>query len=73
MDNKQNISKPKAVMFLFVLLTQVQIGMSQFYNLPNDYFFNVLTDKNLSKVDSVQTHISIQPFIPFFNKAKYDE
>ena len=68
MDNKQNISKPKAVMFLFVLLTQVQIGMSQFYNLPNDYFFNVLTDKNLSKVDSVQTHISIQPFIPFFNK-----
>ena len=59
MDYKQNIIKPKAVMFIIVLLTQVQMGMSQFYNLPNNYFFNLLTEKNLSKMDSVQTHSSI--------------
>mgnify|MGYP000872966162 FL=1 len=41
---------------------------AQFYNLPNDYFYNTLTQKELSKIDSVQTHISIQPYIPFFNK-----
>ena len=68
MEYKQSIVKPKTVMFLIVLLTQVQIGMSQFYNLPNDYFFNLLTDKNLSKIDSVQTHSSIQPYIHFYNK-----
>lgn len=68
MDYKQNIIKPKAVMFIIVLLTQVQMGMSQFYNLPNNYFFNLLTEKNLSKMDSVQTHSSIQPYIPFYNK-----
>lgn len=68
MEYKQSIVKPKTVMFLIVLLTQVQMGMSQFYNLPNDYFFNLLTDKNLSKIDSVQTHSSIQPYIHFYNK-----
>jgi hypothetical protein len=51
-----------------VLLTQVQMGMSQFYNLPNNYFFNLLTEKNLSMIDSIQTHSSIQPYIPFYNK-----
>ena len=68
MDNKQSIHKGKIVMFLFVLLLKVQIGMAQFYNLPNDYFFNLLTDKNLTKVDSEQTHVSMQPYIPFYNK-----
>lgn len=41
---------------------------AQFYNLPNDFFFNTLTDRALSKVDTVQIHSSIQPYIPFFNK-----
>ena len=44
---------------------------SQFYNLPNDYFFNTFTQRQLAKVDSEQTHSSIQPYIPFFNK-KYE-
>lgn len=44
---------------------------SQFYNLPNEYFFNNLTQKQLARVDSEQIHSSIQPYIPFFNK-KYE-
>ncbi len=44
---------------------------AQFYNLPNDYFFNNLTQKQLAVLDSEQTHSNIQPYIPFFNK-KYE-
>ncbi len=42
---------------------------AQFYNLPNDYIFNVLTQKQLAKKDS-SLHSGIQPYIPFFS-AKY--
>jgi hypothetical protein len=56
------------VLFLFVLLFSIQSIKAQFYNLPNEYFFNTITQKNLSKIDSVQTHSSIEPYIPFFNK-----
>lgn len=41
---------------------------AQFYNLPNEYFFNRLTERKIAQIDSVQTHGSIQPYIPFFNK-----
>jgi hypothetical protein len=44
---------------------------SQFYNLPNDYFFNTFSQRQLAKLDSEQIHSSIQPYIPFFNK-KYE-
>lgn len=44
---------------------------AQFYNLPNDYFFNLLTQKQLSKLDTVPSHPAIQPYIPFFN-TKYN-
>ncbi len=53
-----------------LLLTTISLK-SQFYNLPNDYFFNNLTQKQLARLDSEQTHSSIQPYIPFFNK-KYE-
>ena len=44
---------------------------SQFYNLPNEYFFNNFSQRQLARVDSEQLHSSIQPYIPFFNK-KYE-
>ncbi len=44
---------------------------AQFYNLPNDYFFSAFTQRQLARIDSTQTHASIQPYIPFFNK-KYE-
>lgn len=44
---------------------------SQFYNLPNEYFFNTFSQRQLARLDSEQIHSSIQPYIPFFNK-KYE-
>ncbi len=44
---------------------------AQFYNLPNDYFFNTITQKYLAKIDSEQVHLGMQPYIPFFHK-KYE-
>lgn len=44
---------------------------SQFYNLPNEYFFNTFSQRQLAKIDSQQIHSDIQPYIPFFNK-KYE-
>jgi hypothetical protein len=41
---------------------------AQFYNLPNDYFFNTTLQKQLAEFDSMQIHSSIQPYIPFFNQ-----
>lgn len=40
----------------------------QFYNLPNDYFFNTLSQRELARIDSQQVHPAIQPYIPFFGK-----
>ncbi len=40
---------------------------AQFYNLPNEFFFNLQTQRNLSKIDSSQVHTSIQPYVYFFN------
>ncbi len=55
--------------FIFCFLS-IEIK-SQFYNLPNEYFFNTITQRNLAQIDSVQIHAGIQPYIPFFNK-KYE-
>lgn len=46
------------------------ISVAQFYNLPNEYSFNLLTQKQLAKKDS-NIHSSIQPYIPFFSQ-KYE-
>ncbi|MBI3519675.1 MAG: hypothetical protein HY062_10005 [Bacteroidetes bacterium] len=55
--------------FIFYLLSGSL--KSQFYNLPNDYFFGTFTQRQLAQIDSEQTHPAIQPYIPFFNK-KYE-
>lgn len=58
------------LIFLFSLLISNSLK-AQFYNLPNDYFYNTLTQRQLARVDSEQTHLGIQPYIPFFSK-KYE-
>jgi hypothetical protein len=40
---------------------------AQFYNLPNDYFFSLLTERELAKKDP-QVHSDIKPYIHFLNK-----
>ncbi|MES2512525.1 MAG: hypothetical protein V4580_00200 [Bacteroidota bacterium] len=55
--------------FIFYLLSCSL--RSQFYNLPNEYFFNTLSQRQLARVDSEQLHSAVQPYIPFFNK-KYE-
>ena len=58
------------ILFVLAFIFSKPIN-AQFYNLPNEYFFNTLTQKNLSKIDSVQIHAGIQPYIPFFN-SRYE-
>jgi len=45
---------------------------AQFYNLPNDYNFALLTEQNLAKKDS-SIHSSIKPYIHFFSKKYIHE
>jgi hypothetical protein len=43
---------------------------AQFYNLPNDYFFSLLTEKKLAQKDSL-IHAGIKPYIHLFSN-KYE-
>jgi hypothetical protein len=64
-------NKASALKLTFFVILSVLISLplrSQFYNLPNDYFYNTFSQRELAKVDSEQLHSSIQPYIPFFNK-----
>ena len=44
---------------------------AQVYHLPNDYFFDLLSQRQLAKIDSEQIHSGIKPYILFLNK-KYE-
>lgn len=56
----------------FLVLVSISVSVkAQFYNLPNEYFFNTFSQRQLARLDSEQIHSSIQPYIPFFNK-KYE-
>jgi len=59
----------KQVSYLIALSLMPLLIKSQFYNLPNDYFYNTITQKQLSKVDTEQLHLSIQPYIPFLIRS----
>lgn len=52
--------------FLFFVFLSSS-SRAQFYNLPNDYSFSLLTEKQLSARDS-SIHGGIRPYIPFFSK-----
>ncbi len=49
--------------FFFLLL---QSAYGQFYNLPSEFNFSQLTQKQLAAADS-SLHTSVQPYIPFFS------
>lgn len=55
---------PAVFLFLF------NSGSAQFYNLPNDYFFALLTERQLAQRDS-SIHAGIKPYIHFFSN-KYE-
>lgn len=62
----------KYILLLSYFLCLISVpSKAQFYNLPNDYFFNTFSQRQLARLDSEQIHSSIQPYIPFFNK-KYE-
>ena len=71
MQKIQSILNIKQVSCLVVLCLMSLSLKSQFYNLPNEYFFNNFSQRQLARVDSEQLHSSIQPYIPFFN-TKYE-
>lgn len=50
----------------FLVLVSISVSVkAQFYNLPNEYFFNTFSQRQLARLDSEQIHSSIQPYIPF--------
>jgi len=56
--------------YILVLLFVSHFLPAQFYNLPADYHFSLLTEKYLARKDS-SIHAGIKPYIPFFSKKYY--
>lgn len=58
-------------LLFFVSLILVPVSFfAQFYNLPNDYSFSLLTERQLAAKDS-SIHSNVKPYIHFFSK-KYE-
>lgn len=55
----------KLYIFCFVLVSS--LASAQFYNLPGDYSFSLLTERELAQKDA-QIHTGVKPYIQFFNK-----
>lgn len=53
--------------FFFLFLIVFTGGKAQFYNLPNDYSFSLLTERGLAAPDSA-IHTGLKPYIHFFSK-----
>ncbi len=49
-----------------VLFLSSSVLRSQFYNLPGDYSYSLLTERALAERDS-SIHSSVKPYIPFFS------
>ncbi|MGZ3883856.1 MAG: hypothetical protein ACXVP0_02790 [Bacteroidia bacterium] len=56
--------KAAFVIFHFSFFISVK---AQFYNLPNDYSYGLLTERVLAERDSA-IHSSVKPYIPFYSK-----
>lgn len=54
------------ILSLFVLFLYSVSIKAQFYNLPNEYFAGLLTDKTLAVKDSA-IHSAVKPYIHFFS------
>lgn len=70
MFDKKISYKYRSVSLLFVLLLASFSGISQFFNLPNDYNFSLLTERTLAAKDSA-LHTGLKPYIHFFS-SKYE-
>lgn len=73
-SHKNKVSSLRSTLSYLIISLLISLSLplkAQFYNLPNDYFFNTFSQRELAKIDSEQIHSSIQPYIPFFNK-KYE-
>lgn len=55
----------KVLLPAVLLLASLKVS-AQFYNLPNDYSFSLLTEKQLATKDS-SVHSGIKPYIHFFS------
>lgn len=55
----------KLYIFCFVLASF--FSSAQFYNLPNEYSFSLLTERELAQPDA-QIHSDVKPYIHFFNR-----
>ena len=60
-------AKKNTFILLAACLLLCQTLNSQFYNLPSDYSFSLLTEKQLATKDS-SIHSGIKPYIHFFSK-----
>ncbi|MBK6521961.1 MAG: hypothetical protein IPG08_06315 [Sphingobacteriaceae bacterium] len=54
-------------LYIFCFLTASFFSSAQFYNLPNDYFFSLLTERELAQKDA-QIHSDVKPYVQFFNR-----
>ena len=63
-SNRQNTISLTLSLLVFILSTYSL--KAQFYNLPNDYNFSLLTERTLAEKDSA-IHSGIKPYIHFFN------
>ncbi|MCC6371021.1 MAG: hypothetical protein IT236_08460 [Bacteroidia bacterium] len=60
--------------YTFVVIFQLCLSLhlkSQFYNLPNEYSFSLLTERNLAQRDS-SIHTGVKPYIHFFSRRYVD-
>lgn len=68
------MNKRLSIKFIIVILIlNFTFGFlqAQFYNLPNDYSYSLLTERTLAEKDS-SVHSSIKPYIHFYsNKYKH--
>jgi hypothetical protein len=66
LDKKISYKYRSILLLIFPLLASF-IGKSQFYNLPGDYNFSLLTERSLAAKDS-SIHSGIKPYIHFFDQ-----
>lgn len=53
--------------YIFCFFIASFYSSAQFYNLPNDYFFSLLTERELAEKDA-QIHSNVKPYIQFFDR-----
>jgi len=63
---KPAVPSPGRCLFTLVFLLCASRALPQFYNLPGEYSFSMLTEKTLAKPDSA-IHTGIKPYIHFFS------